>query len=136
MHRELSNQEKKEWLVLCEKEFKEKEEALNNSPLVNYFGAIEGGETTLYYLKLKNKFGETRYKIGVTLNSVEKRYLGRSDYKILYENKLTHANTIEKNVLKTFHHLVTDESLLGTNGTEIFKEDVLKLDIESNYKNV
>ena len=130
VYTELSNQEKKEWLVLCEKELKEQEEALNNSPLVNYFGAIEGGETILYYLKLKNKFGETRYKIGVTLNSVEKRYSGRSDYKILYEKKLTHANTIEKKILKKFNHLITDESLLDTNGTEIFKEDILKLDTE------
>jgi len=111
-----------------EDEVKAVEEALNNSPLYNYFNAIDGGETTFYYLKLSNKFHETRYKVGVTLSSVAQRYNSNYEYKILYENKLTHANSIEKAILKKFNHLVTDESLLGTNGTEIFKEDILKLD--------
>ncbi len=103
--------------------------ALQNSPLTNYFNAKEGGETILYYLKLKNKFGKTRYKVGVTLNNVQKRYSNQYKYEILYEKKLTHANTIEKNILKEFSHLITDESLLGTNGTEIFNEDILRLDV-------
>lgn len=97
--------------------------------LENYFNAVEGGETTLYYLKLKNKFGEIRYKIGVTLNDVKTRYKGQEhQFIILYEKKLTHANTIEKKILNEFKHLITDECLLGTYGNEIFKEDVLKLD--------
>jgi len=43
--------------------------------------------------------------------------------------KLTFAKTIEKKILNDFKHLVTNESLLRTTGSEIFKEDVLKLDI-------
>ncbi len=101
---------------------------LNDSPLYSYFGAIEGGETTLYYLKLKNKFEEIRYKIGVTINNVSQRYPNKFNYEILYEKKLTHANTIEKEIKKEFFHVITDESLLGTDGSEIFKEDVLKMD--------
>lgn len=106
-----------------------KEKLMKNSPLYDYFGAIEGGETTLYYLKLNNKFDESRYKVGVTLQNVKARYNGiNHPFVVLYEKKLTHANTIEKQILKEFNYLVTDESLLGTNGSEIFKEDVLKLD--------
>ena len=126
-----SNTSKKKWIKLSEKRIKEAE-ALSVSPLNNYFKAVEGGETTLYYLKLKNKFGETRYKVGVTLGSVAKRYSGHSGYKVLYEKKLTHANTIEREILKKFSAVITDESLLGTNGTEIFKEDILKLDVKEN----
>ena len=99
------------------------------SPLYDYFNAVEGGETTLYYLKLNNKFSEVRYKIGVTLQDVKTRYKGiNHPFIVLYEKKLTHANTIEKQILQEFQHLVTDESLLGTTGCEILKEDVLKLD--------
>lgn len=108
---------------------KKKEYLMRESPLYDYFEAIEGGETTLYYLKLNNKFGEIRYKVGVTLQTVKARYNGiNHPFVVLYEKKLTHANTIEKQILKEFNYLVTDESLLGTNGSEIFKEDVLRLD--------
>jgi len=108
---------------------KKKSFLMKNSPLYNYFEAVDGGETTLYYLKLNNKFGETRYKIGVTLQDVKTRYKGiNHPFIILYEKKLTHANAIEKKVLQEFSHLITDESLLGTTGSEILKEDVLSLD--------
>ena len=109
---------------------KKREWALQNSPLWNYFGAEKGGETTFYYLKLKNKKGQVRYKVGVSLNGVIKRYKGVSEkYEILFEESLTHSNTIEKKILKHFKDKITNENLLGTNGTEIFSEDVLKMDI-------
>lgn len=117
-------------LKIRKKEREEKEFALNNSPLYNYFNAIEGGETTFYYLKLKNKFGEIRYKFGITLSSVNEIYSKKhkNDFEILYEKKLTHARSIELQIKQEFNHLITDESLIGTNGTEILKEDLLKLD--------
>lgn len=113
-------------------EREQKEYALNNSPLYNYFKAIEGGETTFYYLKLQNKFGERRYKFGVTLSSVKDRYANKyhSEFEILYEKKLTHARSIETQIKQEFAHLITDESLIGTTGTEIVKEDILKMDIK------
>lgn len=122
--------------ILTKKLIEMKEELFLKSPLINYYNAQEGGETTFYYLKLKNKFGETRYKIGVTLqDSVKQRYSGYRNYEILYAKKLTHANTIEKQILNDFKHLTTDESLLGTTGSEIFKEDILRLDC-SEKKNL
>lgn len=109
---------------------KKREWALQNSPLWNYFGAEKGGETTFYYLKLKNKKGNVRYKVGVSLNGVAKRYKGVSEkYEILFEECLTHANTIEKKILRHFKDKITNEKLLGTNGTEIFSEDILKMDV-------
>jgi hypothetical protein len=111
---------------------KKREWALHNSPLWNYFGAEKGGETTFYYLKLKNKKGQIRYKVGVSLNGVAKRYKGVSEkYEILFEEYLTHSNTIEKKILRHFQDKITNENLLGTNGTEIFREDVLRMDIDS-----
>lgn len=142
--RELENAEKKEYQIKLEKnkelekqrEIEYQKKLLKESPLT-YFGAVEGGETTFYYLKLKNKSGETRYKIGVTLNTVAKRYQRFNkdiDYEILLQKKFTHANKIEKKILKEFHSLKTYESLLGTSGTEIFKEDILKLDFTTKNK--
>lgn len=112
------------------KEYNSNDYILYLSPLYDYFNAIEGGETTFYYLKLKNKFGEIRYKFGITFSSVYERYKKEyhNDFEILYEKKLIHAKTIESKIKKEFSHLITNESLIGTNGTEILKEDLLKLD--------
>lgn len=111
-------------------EYNSNDYTLYSSPLYDYFNAIEGGETTFYYLKLKNQFGEIRYKFGITFSSVYERYKKEyhNDFEILYEKKLIHAKTIENKIKKQFSHLITNESLIGTNGTEILKEDLLKLD--------
>lgn len=98
--------------------------------LDGFLNAEEGGETTFYYLKLKNKFGEDRFKIGVTIGSVKKRYGSKylNQFEVLYEKKLTHAKSIEKEIKNMFNKHITDESLIGTTGTEIFNIDILEMD--------
>lgn len=95
------------------------------------FNPIEGGETTLYYLRLSFR-GKRYYKIGVTLGSVKSRYTSK-DFetidKVLYEKQLTHANTIEKQIIKKFQDKVFPLSILSSGQTEIFDEDILKMDI-------
>ncbi len=102
---------------------------VNNSN-INFFNPVEGGETTLYYLRLVFK-GKRYYKIGVTINDVKSRYLSK-DFniieKILYEKKLTHANRIEKKILKIFKDKIFPLNILSSGETEIFDEDVLQMD--------
>ena len=104
---------------------------LETNILTKKFNAIEGGETTLYYLKLLFK-GKPYYKIGVTLNSVKKRYKVQ-DFKIidkiLYEKKLTHANKIEKAILKEYNAFLFPLAILSSGHSEVFDSDVLNLDI-------
>lgn len=105
-------------------------------PIHNFFEAVNGGETTLYYLKLWNDRGEVRYKVGVTLQSIEQRY--KEYYRgfiVLFEEKLTHANTIEKNILRYNKNYITHEKLLGTKGKEIFSDDILRLDSDNEKTN-
>ena len=106
---------------------------LANSPLYNHFNAIDGDEyhTTLYYLKTFNEFGLARYKVGITVNDVEKRYAGQQNkYEILFEKRIANARQIENEVIKFYKQYITDEPLLKTKGSEIFDRDVLKLDME------
>ncbi len=111
----------------------EREIALEESPLFDYFGAIEGGEIILYYLLIENDYGEKRYKIGITSqDSVNRRYSWNGythKHEVLMEKCFINANSVEKAIKKKFSHLVTNEHLIGTKGTEIFSEDVLKLDV-------
>ena len=107
------------------------ETAQDESNVLDSFNPIEGGETTLYYLRLVFK-GKNYYKIGVTINDVTSRY-NFKDFrvidKILYEKKLTHANTIEKAILKEFNEHIFPLGILSSGATEIFDVDVLKMDI-------
>lgn len=109
---------------------KAKEIALNNTPLKNYFAAIEDSraDTIFYYLKLNNG----NYKIGITVNSVESRYSGKKGYQVLYEERLINARQVEKAIINEFsQYVVNQDNILGTEGTEIFNRDILKLDYNS-----
>lgn len=110
-----------------------KEQRMRNkqNDVFKSFDPIEGGETTLYYLRLV--FKEKRYyKIGVTLNSVSSRYK-TTDFKfidkILYEKKITHANTIEQQIIKRFKEHAFPLAILSSGQTEMFDVDVLCLDV-------
>lgn len=97
---------------------------------LNSFNPVEGGETTLYYLRLLFK-GRKYYKIGVTLSSVNERYKSKDfNYidKILYDKKITHANTIEKQILQNYKHHLFPLAILSSGHTEVFDIDVLELD--------
>lgn len=100
------------------------------SNILDTFNPIEGGETILYYLRLNFK-GRKYYKIGVTLKSVKERYSNK-DFeiieKILYEKRLTFANTIERQIIKKFEDKIFPLSILSSGESEIFDEDILKLD--------
>lgn len=100
------------------------------SNILDDFNPEEGGETILYYLRL-NFRGRKYYKIGVTLNSVKERYSNK-DFeiieKILYEKRLTFANTIEQQIIKKFKDKIFPLSILSSGESEIFDEDILKLD--------
>jgi len=104
---------------------------------LNEINFVEGGKTTLYYLKTKNQKGEERYKIGITSKNVKKRY-SRKDgkYEILMECKIKRAKGIEKKIKKLNSNLITNEKLLGTKGTEIFSNDILMLDKTKGLKNM
>lgn len=110
-----------------------KEQRMHNKQnnVFNSFNPIEGGETTLYYLRLVFK-GKRYYKIGVTINSVSSRYK-TTDFKfidkILYEKKITHANTIEQQIIKRFKEQAFPLAILSSGQTEMFDVDVLQLDI-------
>ena len=114
-----------------EKELREQQlkYALENSPLTNYFGVKydDDADNILYYLKLPNG----HYKVGITSSSVSKRYSGIYGYKVLLERRAVNARQVEGKIKQTFKHLVVGEDKhLNTKGTEIFSEDVLKLDIK------
>lgn len=98
--------------------------------VLDSFNPVEGGETTLYYLRLVFR-GKRYYKIGITLHSVAERYTAK-DFdiieKVLYEKKLTFAKTIEQQIIKHFADKVFPLSILSSGDSEIFDEDVLKLD--------
>ena len=109
-------------------------EAEARANVFSFFNAIEGGETTLYYLRLLYK--EKRYyKIGVTLNSVRSRYK-TVDFKfidkILYEKKVTHANTIEQQIIKKFREHAFPLAILSSGQTEVFDYDILQMDVGVN----
>ena len=103
---------------------------LNKFHILNSFNPIEGGETTFYYIRLIFK-NRRYYKVGVTLNSVEERYQAK-DFnvidKVLYEQKLTHANTIEKQILQKFSDCLFPLAILSSGYSEVFDQDVLGLD--------
>ena len=114
------------------REWKESERVKRERNTVfNSFNPIEGGETTLYYLRLVFK-GKKYYKIGITFHSVQDRYKG-NDFKIidkiLYEKKLTHAKTIEQQIINYFKEHSFPLAILSSGQTEIFDIDVLKLDV-------
>jgi hypothetical protein len=90
----------------------------------------EGGETTLYYLRLLYR-GRKYYKIGVTLRDISSRYTQQDQQyieKVLYEKKLTHANTIEQKILKDFHNHIFPLAILSSGHSEVFDYDILELD--------
>lgn len=107
--------------------------ALEESPLnfhAKEVGSVEGiGERSLYYLKVK-KNGKTYYKIGITKNSVASRYSREYEkYEVLYEKIHSKAETLEDRIKYYYGSYIDGEKILGTQGTEVFCEDVLKLDI-------
>ena len=119
-----------------EEEFKAKIEAerlqkiwnLENSPLTNHFGAREGGTTYLYYLRINRT---NTYKIGITKQAggVRSRYTNndRRQFTILFEKKIVGAEKVERAIIRHYKSLVTNVNQISTKGTEIFREDVLKL---------
>jgi len=119
-----------------EEEFKAKIEAerlqkiwnLENSPLTNHFGAREGGTTYLYYLRINRT---NTYKIGITRQAggVRSRYTNndRRQFTILFEKKIVGAEKVERAIIRHYKSLVTNVNQISTKGTEIFREDVLKL---------
>lgn len=119
-----------------EEEFKAEIEAvrlqkvwnLENSPLTNHFGAREGGATYLYYLRINRT---NTYKIGITkqLGGVRSRYTNNESrqFTVLFEKKIVGAEKIEREIIRHYKSLVTNKNQIGTKGTEIFSEDVLKL---------
>jgi len=104
----------------------------SESQILNAFNLIEGGETTLYYLRLVFK-GKRYYKIGITFHNVRERY-NKNDFKIidkiLYEKKLTHAKTIEQKIINHFKKYIFPLSILSSGDSEIFDVDILQLDID------
>jgi len=107
---------------------KQKRWNLENSPLTNHFGAQEGGTTYLYYLKINRT---NTYKIGITKQhgGVRSRYTSseRCQFTVLFEKKIVGAEKIERAIIRHYKSLVTNRNQIGTKGTEIFKEDVLRL---------
>jgi hypothetical protein len=102
----------------------------NNSNILERYNPIEGGETTLYYLRLLYR-GRKYYKIGVTLRDISSRYTQQDQQyieKVLYEKKLTHANTIEQKILKDFHNHIFPLAILSSGHSEVFDYDILELD--------
>jgi len=111
-------------------ENKKSEYNFSSNDILSKFNPVEGGETTLYYLRLVFR-SKKYYKVGVTINSVKNRY-SIKDFKIidkiLYEKKLTHANTIEKEIIRRFKDKIFPLSILSSGESEIFDEDVLEMD--------
>jgi hypothetical protein len=115
--------------IECERQLLSQQVA-GASQILDVFNPVEGGETTLYYLRLvfRDKY---YYKVGITFNSVRDRY-NNSDFKfidkILYEKKLTHARTIEQDIISHFKDSIFPLAILSSGESEIFDEDVLRLD--------
>lgn len=95
-----------------------------------------GGKTRLYYFRFRYN-EKVYYKIGITINSVYRRYVnadgsmyGRIE-KIFFDTNIKEAKRIEDLILHTFNNeLAKDKTLLGTKGgySEVFLSDVLNLD--------
>ena len=103
----------------------------SNISVLDNYNPIEGGETSLYYLRLRFK-GKAYYKVGVTLRDVKSRYTKKDLQfieKIIYEKKLTHANTIEQKILKDYQNSIFPLAILSSGHSEVFDYDVLGLDI-------
>lgn len=86
----------------------------------------------LYYLKVEQE-GDITYKVGITNNTVKKRYAGYMQYITIlhieeYEVGL-HARLREKEILDKYQeHKYEGPSKLGTGNKEVFRHDILSLD--------
>ena len=93
------------------------------------------GPANLYYIKL-SKQGKTFFKIGVTSKTIEERFypkaLNGCTLEVISMKSFDTAGDAyleEQTILKTFRSYLIDFRLIESGNTEIFTEDVLKLDI-------
>jgi hypothetical protein len=93
------------------------------------FGGIEHhkADTELYYIALPNG----HYKVGIA-SDFNKRYTkgALKGCRVLYRKRLINAMAVEAAIKQTYKHAIAhNDGYLGTKGTEVFKYDVLKLDV-------
>lgn len=97
----------------------------------NNFDVNPDADLVLYYIRIKHN-NRIFYKIGITTNSVSKRY--GADYskidKIIYEKRVVGAIKIEKNIKEKYRESLFPLAIFNqANGaTEIFDKDVLGWD--------
>jgi hypothetical protein len=101
----------------------------------NKTGFNQNIPATLYYISIENIKGAKYYKIGITNETVEKRFFGYKDItiKILYTEYFTEgyaAKSKEQGILKKYeHHRVKVPGFIKRGWTELFDIDILGLDI-------
>ena len=114
----------------------EKECYLNISRIREKVDLKYGGDTKLYYVKIRHS-GKAYYKIGITINSVEERYssqyrrISSEIEKIIFQVNLLNARELERLIINTYKkYLANDRQILSAhNGyTEVFISDILGLD--------
>jgi len=118
------------YFMMSEKVIDRTQKIEKSLDVLENFNPVEGGETTLYYLRLLFR-GVRYYKIGVTLKSVNERYSPKDFQfidKVLYEKKLTHANTIEQKIKTKYRSNIFPLAILSSGHSEVFDRDILDLD--------
>lgn len=98
----------------------------------NNFTINPDADFVLYYIRIKHN-NRIFYKIGITTNSVNKRYGG--DYskidKIIYEKRVVGALKIEKDIKERYRDNLFPLAIFkqANGATEIFDKDVIGLDV-------
>ena len=85
-----------------------------------------GQRKTIYYIKfLKN--GSTYYKIGITGNSLENRFMREFNFKIVdrYTIDTEYAESLEKKIKDQYSHSLGVSNVLLSGNSEVSKIDFL-----------
>lgn len=109
-------------------------------PICNPPGMRMDEPAIVYYLRINRPSGEPLYKIGITNLSIKERYPLLDD-RAKITNIVTaefptgkEAREAEQTILKMFRqHRYKGPKVLREGNTEIFKCDILRLDIERSY---